>query len=127
MSFVPAFEKELNKHLQQEQEQDQDSKLYPPPLDLEAQDSSPPLPPPPPHTFPSYPEQHYQRNRGGGMYIPTPIFILFLLVLIFESCILFVYTVVALYNTLPGPMHFGTEMHQQPMMFAPNLMVCDFL
>jgi len=59
--------------------------------------SSPP-PPPLPQFFPSYPVE----LRRSGVYIPIPLFILVVLVFFFESSILFVYTTVALYKTVPA-------------------------
>ncbi|THZ99927.1 hypothetical protein D6C83_09045 [Aureobasidium pullulans] len=114
MSFKKTFERHLNKEL----EDNQDNALYPPqlsPKDLESQSPPPPPPQLPPQVFPSYPE------RRGGMNIPTPIFILLILVLLVESCIIFVYTVVALWNTLPMPMPMPMHLEQpQPLIISPQ-------
>ncbi|KAI5206928.1 hypothetical protein E4T38_03614 [Aureobasidium subglaciale] len=94
MPFKQSFEKHLNKDL--ESNRDRDSALYPPPLppaDLEFQ-APPPPPPAASQVFTSYPE------RRGGVYIPTVVFILLILVLLFETNVY--------YNPL---LHSGLNFH----------------
>lgn len=95
MSFKQEFEKNLNKELEAD---DRDSRAYPPPppIDIEMQQG-----PPPAQVFPSYPPPP---RRRSGMYVPTCLFALFFIVFLFESGVLFIYTVVALWNTT-GPAH----------------------
>ncbi|GAB7352819.1 hypothetical protein MBLNU459_g3434t1 [Dothideomycetes sp. NU459] len=119
MDFKQTFEKHVNKELGEQSDP-------PSAIDVEV-----PQDPPPVHSFPSYPPQPYiPPPRRSGMYVPTPIFVLFILLFLFESSVLFVYTVVALYNTLPAsfmpvqqPPHCdcpATNEHA-PINVAPNI------
>lgn len=51
-----------------------------------------------PHQFESYPVP----KRKSGVFLPTPLFVLFAVILLFESTILFAYTVIGLYANLPS-------------------------
>ncbi|KAJ9623454.1 hypothetical protein H2203_005714 [Taxawa tesnikishii (nom. ined.)] len=93
MSFKRAFERHLNKELEAAEDHE-DRPPPPPPIDIEIQQDPLPV-----HVFPSYPPPTQQRS---GMYVPTPLFILFILVFLFESSVLFVYTVIGLYNAVPS-------------------------
>lgn len=95
-----------------------------------------PQDPLPIHSFPSYPAQSYiSHPRRSGMYVPMPLFILFILLFLFESSVLFVYTVVALYNTLPASLvpvpspHYNcqTGSDHPPINVAPNIWVSVFI
>nr|POE63464.1 hypothetical protein CFP56_04367 [Quercus suber] len=69
--------------------------------------SAPPPPPPGPHHFESYPVA--TRKRRSGVYLPTPLFVLFVCILLFESTLLFAYTVIGLYANLPSQLvHMNT-------------------
>ncbi|KAF1345435.1 hypothetical protein BDV97DRAFT_402020 [Delphinella strobiligena] len=94
-SFKQAFEKNLNDELEK------DHKDPPPAIDIEMQQDAPFNPPfhgpAPTRVYPSYPP------KRSGVNVPTFLFALFIAVFIFESAILFVYTCVALWNTVPRP------------------------
>ncbi|KAK8217340.1 hypothetical protein M8818_001593 [Zalaria obscura] len=121
MGFQQAFEKELNKDLEEHRGPS-------PPIDIVYQQD-----PPQAHTFVSYPPP----PRRSGMWVPTYLLVLFVLVLLFESSILFVYTIVALYNTLPASLipvnavqvpacscpSSGFVEHLPGINSAPNIMV----
>lgn len=120
MDCKKSFEKHLDKELEAQSDP------------LPAVDVEIPQDPPPIHSFPSYPVQSYiSAPRRSGMYVPTPLFVLFILLFLFESGVLFVYTVVALYNTLPASLvpvpsprydcQNGNE--HQPINVAPNIWV----
>ncbi|KAG8627628.1 hypothetical protein KVT40_005111 [Elsinoe batatas] len=91
--FKHTFEKNFNKALKAETEFD------PPPIfhhhDMEAY---PPPPPPAPYATFNIPPL----PRRSGIYIPTPIAILILLIFLFETSVIVLYTAVALYQTLPA-------------------------
>lgn len=122
MSFKQDFEKTMNKELQEDH-------MDPPPaidIEMQHQHQQQPGPPPPPMTiFPSYPAAPQARS---GVYVPAPLFALFAAIFLFESGILFVYTVVALWNTLPGtikpvvipPATCNCPAAVPQMMVAPN-------
>ncbi|EME80224.1 uncharacterized protein MYCFIDRAFT_212000 [Pseudocercospora fijiensis CIRAD86] len=63
--------------------------------------SSPaPAPQPPPR---EYVREYYpEPKRQSGVFIPMPLFIIFAIILFFESTILFAYTVIGLYNNAPS-------------------------
>ncbi|TKX24067.1 hypothetical protein C1H76_3635 [Elsinoe australis] len=90
--FKKTFERNFNKDLETEHSD-------PPPRfqhhDVESY--LPPLPPAPYATFniPPLP-------RRSGIYVPTPIAVLLVLIFLFETSIIVVYTAVALYQTLPA-------------------------
>jgi len=90
MSFKQTFEKNLNKELEDEHPEPSSP---PPPIDVEYQQNLPP-----PQVFASYPPP----PRRSGVHIPTPFFFLLVLLFLFESGIIFVYTLVGLFNTLPA-------------------------
>ncbi|KAK4996265.1 hypothetical protein LTR66_004091 [Elasticomyces elasticus] len=98
MSFKQDFERQLNKELEA-------NSTPPPSIDCEFQPTPPPVqtfagyPQAPIHTFESYPRAQARRS---GMHISTPMFVLFVLVFLFESGVLFVYTVIGLYNATPS-------------------------
>lgn len=97
MSFdKKTFEKEINKF----NEEFQDEHI------------PAPSPPPPPSSLPQQEPAYYPPTiepqsvflsymPPRRIWIPTPLFILFVLVFFFESSVLFVYTVVGLVNMLP--------------------------
>ncbi|KAF4550252.1 Hypothetical protein D9617_18g034430 [Elsinoe fawcettii] len=114
-NFKQTFEKNFNKSLEAE--------IAPPPIqhyDMEAY--SPPPPPPAPYaTFhiPPLP-------RRSGIYVPTPIAILLVLIFLFETSIIVLYTAVALYQTLPSAgFSIGPSKCQPsgygPINVAPNI------
>ena len=89
-AFHPTFERNLNKELE--------AGLPPPPPfdDHHINDYSPPAgPPPPPFTIPA-------PRWQSGVYVPTPVFILLVLILLLETIVIVFYTGVALYSTLPA-------------------------
>ena len=55
-------------------------------------------PPLPPRAFESYPEP----KRKSGVFVPMPLLVIFAVVLVFESTLLFAYTVIGLYNNMPS-------------------------
>ncbi|KAF2228221.1 hypothetical protein BDZ85DRAFT_255610 [Elsinoe ampelina] len=89
--FKHTFEKNFNKALE--------AGTDPPPIfqhhDMEAY---PPLPPPAPYATFNIPPL----PRRSGIYIPTPIAILLVLIFLFETSVIVLYTAVALYQTLPA-------------------------
>ncbi|KXL48614.1 hypothetical protein M433DRAFT_180284 [Acidomyces richmondensis BFW] len=74
--------------------------------------------------------QPWQR-RKSGVLMPTPIFILLVIILLFESTLLFAYTVIGLYNNLPQRLVPSmkttcdcTAFEKQPAVnIAPNFMM----
>jgi hypothetical protein len=53
-------------------------------------------------------ERYIQPKKKSGVYIPTPLFVVLAIVLLFESTLLFAYTLIGLYNNLPnGVLPFG--------------------
>ncbi|KAK5113874.1 hypothetical protein LTR85_010407 [Meristemomyces frigidus] len=82
--------------------------------------------PQPPRQFESYPEP----KRKSGVFLPTPLFIILAVILLFESTVLFAYTVIGLYNNLPSRLVPGAAgcacegIDRQPMVnIAPNFVV----
>ncbi|KAF2769321.1 hypothetical protein EJ03DRAFT_351466 [Teratosphaeria nubilosa] len=78
-------------------------------------------------------ERHEPRRRRSGVFLPTPVFVLFVIILIFESTLLFAYTVIGLYNNLPQRLvpaagrtetcNCGTQDKQPAVNIAPNFMM----
>ncbi|KAF7188347.1 hypothetical protein HII31_10411 [Pseudocercospora fuligena] len=93
-----------------------------------------PTPQPPPPR--EYVREYYpEPKRKSGVFIPMPLFIIFAIILFFESTILFAYTVIGLYNNAPSRLFpwagagVGTTTavceHNQPpsIVNAPNFIV----
>ncbi|KXT06288.1 hypothetical protein AC578_9133 [Pseudocercospora eumusae] len=92
-----------------------------------------PTPQPPPR---EYVREYYpEPKRKSGVFIPMPLFIIFAIILFFESTILFAYTVIGLYNNAPSRLFPWAgagvasttavcEHHQPPSIVnAPNFIV----
>ncbi|KAK5132560.1 hypothetical protein LTR08_008877 [Meristemomyces frigidus] len=155
MSFKKVFERRVNENMQENKagrapppevaDPDVDMKKQYPPSSPEPQglaedlewsektdrpprfstlfDVAPPLPP---RAFDGYPE----RKRKSGVFLPTPLFFIFAIILVFESTLLFAYTVIGLYNNLPSrlvPVGAGCAcelMDRQPAVnIAPNFVM----
>ncbi|KXT07712.1 hypothetical protein AC579_7858 [Pseudocercospora musae] len=130
MHFKEAFETSLNDHMYEnddgqpgrappaEADMDIKKKEYPPPQPdvqdhelSEKKDHPPrfstlfgstPAPAPQPAQR-EYVRQYYpEAKRKSGVFIPMPLFIIFAIILFFESTILFAYTVIGLYNNAPS-------------------------
>ncbi|EMC91124.1 hypothetical protein BAUCODRAFT_39258, partial [Baudoinia panamericana UAMH 10762] len=117
MPFSQVFEKHMNSEMRADTEQQQSrgkkADLPPPPTpDEEAIDAEysekkdcPPrfstlfesAPSSPARKFESYPPP----KRRSGVWLPMPLFVLLCVILLFESTLLFAYTVIGLYNNLP--------------------------
>lgn len=50
------------------------------------------------------------KTRKSGIYIPTPLFVLLISILFFESTLLFAYTIIGLYGNMPQPLLAMTGM-----------------
>ncbi|KAK0943563.1 hypothetical protein LTR48_005419 [Friedmanniomyces endolithicus] len=119
MPFSTAFEKQVNSNMREEDNPDQyaqeskGERMPTPQLDAQAEDADmsekkdrPPrfstlfgaAPAPPAREFESYPTP----SRKSGIWMPTPLFVLFAVILLFESTLLFAFTVIGLYNNLPS-------------------------
>ncbi|KAK4500226.1 hypothetical protein PRZ48_008413 [Zasmidium cellare] len=65
--------------------------------------TTPPAPPPPQQAPREYVQEYYPRpEKKSGVFMPMPLFIVFAVILLFESTILFAYTVIGLYNNAPS-------------------------
>lgn len=73
--------------------------------------------------FDSYP----QPKRGAGVFLPLPLFILFVVVFLFMCTVLFAYTVIGLYNNLPSRLlpsnPGGCDCRQPAINIAPNFLL----
>ncbi|KAK3114289.1 hypothetical protein LTR53_007539 [Teratosphaeriaceae sp. CCFEE 6253] len=82
-------------------------------------------PPTPTRNFESYPSP----ARKSGIWLPTSLFVLFAVVLLFESTLLFAYTVIGLYHNLPAglistmPQGCNCEARQPTVNIAPNIVM----
>ncbi|KAK4540260.1 hypothetical protein LTR36_009665 [Oleoguttula mirabilis] len=126
MPFKNVFERRVNENMQEAEagrapppevvdaDMEMKKQIQPPSPDKEAQaqdgdwsdkKDQPPrfstlfsaAPPQPPRQFESYPEP----KRKSGVFLPTPVFTIIAVILLFESTVLFAYTVIGLYNNLP--------------------------
>ncbi|KAF2725472.1 hypothetical protein K431DRAFT_342917 [Polychaeton citri CBS 116435] len=117
-----------------------DSKEAPPPRFSTLFTTPPPLkqPTPPTPIFESYPQS---RQRSAGIFVPLPLLIIIAVLFLFESTVLFAYTIIGLYNTAPsrflGLMNIPADNDaamcncpaadhqpaQAPINFAPNFMI----
>ncbi|KAK5711204.1 hypothetical protein LTR17_018492 [Elasticomyces elasticus] len=118
MPFGQLFEKRVNANMQgansyaQSAEESKKARPSTPQPDMEADDADlsekkerPPRfstlfanpPPLPTRQLESFPEP---KNRSG-IWMPTSLFVLFTLILLFESTLLFAYTVIGFYNNMP--------------------------
>lgn len=161
MSFKQSFEKNLNYQMHddgqpgrappevEDFELDSKKKNFPSPrLDIDDQEihdkkDRPPrfstLFGTPPHSPPQreYVREYYpppERKSRSGVFLPMPLFIVFAIILFFESTLLFAYTVIGLYNNAPSSL-FPWAGHstavtscecgeQQPSInFAPNFVI----
>lgn len=95
-----------------------------------------PAPAPQPQPAPrEYVQEYYPRpEKKKGVFIPMPLFIIFAVILFFESTILFAYTVIGLYNNAPSRLFpwagQGTSAaacdcgeHQPAVNIAPNFVL----
>ncbi|KAK0280536.1 hypothetical protein LTR91_024476 [Friedmanniomyces endolithicus] len=119
MPFSPTFEKQVNSDMREKDNPDQyaqeskGERISTPPFEAEAEDADmsekkdrPPrfstlfgaASAPPAREFESYPAP----SRKSGIWMPTPLFVLFAVILLFESTLLFAYTTIGLYNNLPS-------------------------
>ena len=67
-----------------------------------------------------------QPQRKSGIWLPTPLFIVFAVILLFESTILFAYLVIGLYNTMPArlvPSGCNCEADKPAINIAPNFVL----
>ncbi|KAK0354021.1 hypothetical protein LTR94_014289 [Friedmanniomyces endolithicus] len=119
MPFSPTFEKQVNSNMREEDNPDQyaqeskGGRMPTPQLEAEAEDADvsekkdrPPrfstlfgaAPALPAREFESYPAP----SRKSGIWMPTSLFVLFAVILLVESTLLFAFTVIGLYNNLPS-------------------------
>ncbi|KAK0273025.1 hypothetical protein LTR35_012437 [Friedmanniomyces endolithicus] len=119
MPFSTAFEKQVDSNMREEDNPDQyaqeskGERMPTPQLDAEAEDADmsekkdrPPrfstlfgaAPAPPAREFESYPAP----SRKSGIWMPTSLFVLFAMILLVESTLLFAFAVIGLYNNLPS-------------------------
>ncbi|KAK4952053.1 hypothetical protein LTR10_009973 [Elasticomyces elasticus] len=143
MPFGQVFEKRVNADMQGENSYAQESKKARPStpqpemeaedLDLSEKKERPPRfstlfanPPPPPMRQPeSFPEP---KNKSG-IWMPTSLFVLFAVILLFESTLLFAYTVIGFYNNMPtgfmpsAPAACNCEANKPAINIAPNFIM----
>ncbi|KAK3641311.1 hypothetical protein LTR56_011339 [Elasticomyces elasticus] len=143
MPFGQVFEKRVNADMQGENSYAQESKKARPStpqpemeaedLDLSEKKERPPRfstlfanPPPPPMRQPeSFPEP---KNKSG-IWMPTSLFVLFAVILLFESTLLFAYTVIGFYNSMPtgfmppAPAACNCETNKPAINIAPNFIM----
>ncbi|KAK5675783.1 hypothetical protein LTS10_011510 [Elasticomyces elasticus] len=146
MPFGQLFEKRVNADMQGEnshaQSAEQSKKARPstPQPEMEAEDADlsekkerPPRfstlfanpPPLPMRQFESFPEP---KNRSG-IWMPNSLFVLFAVILLFESTLLFAYTVIGFYNNMPtgfmpsAPAACNCENSRPAINIAPNFIM----
>lgn len=114
-----------------EDQEFRDKKAHPPRFSTLFGNAPPRLQAPPPHEQ----VQHYypKPERKSGVFMPMPLFILFAVILFFESTILFAYTVIGLYNNAPsrifpwaGPgaaSAVACDVSQPAINIAPNFVI----
>ncbi|TKA77595.1 hypothetical protein B0A55_03142 [Friedmanniomyces simplex] len=139
-----VLEKRANSDMQEENSDDQyaqeprEERMPTPQLDAETEDADmsekkdrPPrfstlfgvAPTLPAREFESYPEP----QRKSGIWMPTPLFVLFAVILLFESTLLFAYAIIGLYSNLglvpSGPASCNCESNRPAINIAPNFVM----
>jgi hypothetical protein len=90
------------------QDEFHDKKDHPPRfstlLGVAPKPAPPPAPPPSPPPPPPFIHEYYPppREHNRGVYIAMPLFILFALIIFFESTLLFAYTIFGMYSNAPS-------------------------
>ncbi|KAK5693409.1 hypothetical protein LTR97_009978 [Elasticomyces elasticus] len=143
MPFKQMFEKRVNADMQGENSYAQESKKARPStpqpemeaedLDLSEKKERPPrfstlFANPPPLSM-RQPESFPEPKNRSGIWMPTSLFVLFAVILLFESTLLFAYTVIGFYNNMPtgfmpsAPAACNCEANKPAINIAPNFIM----